>query len=371
MRLPPLLPPRLTKSGHYPVITMPETTSQTAIAAKSPNVAHWLACSLVAVTGVLLTFGALVTTYEAAMAVPDWPGTYGHNMFLFPFSEWFYGPWDLFLEHGHRLLGASVGILAIILAVAVWKTNQSSMVRGLVLAAVFLVVLQGVLGGLRVLLDDKTVAKVHACTGPLFFSVAVAIATLTSRRFQRTRDGSESPVPGMTPGSWIASGLVFASYVQLVAGAQLRHLDPAVGPSTFRWLVLFHLVGAATVAVLSLAAVCDSFGLLGLHSTRSVGRRFLSSFILFLVCSQVLLGFGAWIVSWGLPLGLLPDSIANRVPEMTAVVVARSSVSSIVVTGHVLVGMMILGASVIYCITSGGLPQAAGVKLVPRRGALA
>ena len=82
------------------------------------------------------------------MAVPDWPGTYGHNMFLFPFSEWFYGPWDLFLEHGHRLLGASVGILAIILAVAVWKTNQSSMVRGLVLAAVFLVVLQGVLGGL-------------------------------------------------------------------------------------------------------------------------------------------------------------------------------------------------------------------------------
>ena len=116
---------------------------------------------------------------------------------------------------------------------------------------------------------------------------------------------------------------------------------------------------------------CDSFGLLGLHSTRSVGRRFLSSFILFLVCSQVLLGFGAWIVSWGLPLGLLPDSIANRVPEMTAVVVARSSVSSIVVTGHVLVGMMILGASVIYCITSGGLPQAAGVKLVPRRGALA
>lgn len=377
MRLPPRLQLRLTKSGHYPDITMRDNTSHTAIAAKSPNVAHWLACSLVAVTGVLLTFGALVTTYEAAMAVPDWPGTYGHNMFLFPFAEWFYGPWDLFLEHGHRLLGASVGILTIILAVAVWKTNQSSMVRGLVLAAVFLVVLQGLLGGLRVLLDDKTVAKVHACTGPLFFSVAVALATLTSRRFQRTQDGGESPAPemtsgrGMTPGSWIASGLLFASYVQLVAGAQLRHLDPAVGPSTFRWLVLFHLVGAATVAVLSLSAVCDSFGVLGVQCNRSVGRRFLSAVILFFVCSQVLLGFGAWIVSWGLPLGLLPDSIANRVPEMTAVVVARSSVSSIVVTGHVLVGMMILGASVIYCIASGGLPQAAGVKLVPRRGALA
>ena len=364
-------PPRPTKSGHYPVITMPETTSQTAIATKSPNVAHWLACSLVAVTGVLLTFGALVTTYEAAMAVPDWPGTYGHNMFLFPFAEWFYGPWDLFLEHGHRLLGASVGILAIILAVAVWKTNQSSMVRGLVLAAVFLVVLQGVLGGLRVLLDDKTVAKVHACTGPLFFSVAVAIATLTSRRFQNKRACLENAASGMSLGGWIASGLLFASYIQLVAGAQLRHLDAAVGPSTFRWLVLFHLVGAATVAALSLAAVCESFGLLVTGSPRDGSRRFLSSAILFFVCSQVLLGFGAWVVSWGLPLGLLPDSIASRVPETSAVVVARSSLSSLIVTGHVLVGMMILGASVVYCIVSGGLPEAAGVNLVSRRRALA
>lgn len=350
---------------------MPDKKSPPYSAVTSPNVAHWIACCLVAVTGVLLTFGALVTTYEAAMAVPDWPGTYGHNMFLFPFAEWFFGPWDLFLEHGHRLLGASVGVLSLILAGAVWKTNQSAMVRGLVVAAVFLVVLQGVLGGLRVLLDDKTVAKVHACTGPLFFSVAVAVATLTSRRFQKTQARAETIGAGIPLGGWIASGLLFAAYIQLVAGAQLRHLDPTVGPSTFRWLVLFHLVGAATVAVLSLAAVCESFGFLGTSGTRNVGRRVLSSTILFFVCSQVLLGFGAWIVSWGLPLGLLPDSVASKVPEMAAVVVARSSLSSLVVTGHVLVGMMILGVSVVYCIASGGLPEAAGVKLVSRRRALA
>jgi len=350
---------------------MSETKTSQFNTAKSPNVAHWIACTLVAVTGVLLTFGALVTTYEAAMAVPDWPATYGHNMFLFPFEEWFFGPWDLFLEHGHRLLGASVGVISLVLAVVIWKTNQSSAVRGLVVAAVFLVVLQGVLGGLRVLLDDKTVAKVHACTGPLFFSVAVAIATLTSRRFQNRQACLGNAVSGMPLGGWIASSLLFASYIQLVAGAQLRHLDAAVGPSTFRWLVLLHLVGAATVAALSLASVCESFGLLVAGSARDGSRRFLSSAILFLVCSQVLLGFGAWVVSWGLPLGLLPDSIASRVPETSAVVVARSSLSSLIVTGHVLVGMMILGASVIYCIMSGGLPEAAGVKLVSRRRALA
>ncbi len=350
---------------------MPDKRSPPHSAVKSPNVAHWIACCLVVVTGVLLTFGALVTTYEAAMAVPDWPGTYGHNMFLFPFAEWFFGPWDLFLEHGHRLLGASVGVISLVLAGAVWKTNQSSMVRGLVVAAVFLVVLQGVLGGLRVLLDDKTVAKVHACTGPLFFSVAVAVATLTSRRFQNNRATSETGGSGIPFGGWIACGLLFASYIQLVAGAQLRHLDSTVGPSTFRWLVLFHLVGAATVAVLSLSAVCESFGVLGTNSTRSIGRRVLSSTILFFVCSQVLLGFGAWVVSWGLPLGLLPDSVANRVPETAVVVVARSGYSSLVVTGHVLIGMMILGASVVFCIVSGGLPNAAGLHLVPKRRALA
>ena len=76
-----------------------------------------------------------------------------------------------FLEHGHRLLGASVGVISLVLAAVAWKTRQSPAVRWLVVAAVFLVVLQGLLGGLRVLLDDKTVAKIHACTGAaIFFS---------------------------------------------------------------------------------------------------------------------------------------------------------------------------------------------------------
>jgi len=145
---------------------------------------HLVACLLVAVTAVLLCFGALVTTFDAAMAVPDWPGTYGHNMFLFPLAEWLHGPWDLFLEHGHRLLGALAGLVSLALAAVAWRTDTRPAVRWLAVAAVGLVVLQGCLGGARVLLDDKTIAKVHACTGPLFFAVAVAIATLAGRRFE-------------------------------------------------------------------------------------------------------------------------------------------------------------------------------------------
>ncbi len=299
--------------------------------------AHTVACVLVAVTAVLLCFGALVTTFDAAMAVPDWPGTYGHNMFLFPFADWFYGPWDLFLEHGHRLLGALVGMISLVLAAVVWRTHQSPAVRGLAAAAVLLVVVQGVLGGARVLLDDKTVAKVHACTGPLFFAVAVAIATLTRR--SSSSQSATSPAAVRSAG-----GLALASYVQLVAGAQLRHLDASVDPVTFRWLVAFHLAGAAAVAALAVAAVL---------CTRTCGQpaaRRWSLAILLLVGCQLALGVGAWVVNWGLPSGWLPASWAFSDPLL-----ARSLWGATVVTGHVVLGMMILGASVVLSIATGVL----------------
>ena len=96
---------------------------------RSFNWPHAIACLLVAATAVLLCFGALVTTFDAAMAVPDWPATYGHNMFLFPWAEWFYGPWDLFLEHGHRLLGAMVGVVSLVLAGVVWRSGPKNMLQ--------------------------------------------------------------------------------------------------------------------------------------------------------------------------------------------------------------------------------------------------
>jgi cytochrome c oxidase assembly protein subunit 15 len=307
-----------------------------------PNWTFPLACLLVGVTAVLLSFGALVTTYDAAMAVPDWPATYGHNMFLFPFAEWFYGPWDLFLEHGHRLLGATVGLITLALAAVVWLKEPQATVRALVVAAVVLVLVQGALGGARVLLDDKTVAKVHACTGPLFFAVAVAIAALTARR----NAGQASRLPEFAldrSALRVAMALMVAAYVQLVAGAQLRHLDAAaVTPGTFRWLVALHLAGAAAVAGLSWLAV----SLCG-PEVSPAARRWAAVIAALVVC-QLVLGAGAWVVSWGLPSGLLPASWMPAEP-----IAARSPRGAAVVTGHVVLGMMILGASVAFAITAG------------------
>lgn len=300
---------------------------------------HLVACLLVVVTALLLSFGALVTTYEAAMAVPDWPGTYGHNMFLFPMGEWLFGPWDLFLEHGHRLLGALVGIITLVLAGLVWWRGGTPAVRALACAAVLLVVGQGALGGARVLLDDKTVAKVHACTGPLFFAVAVALAVLTGgRRAARTVRPAAVSVPS---GAWPAVAMVVATYLQLVAGAQLRHVDVTVPPETFRGLVVLHVAGA--VAVLALA--------IGLWAT-STGSRRRPTALLVCVCAQWALGLGTWVVSWGLPTGMIAEAWRPAVP-----LVARSGWGAAVVTGHVVLGMLILGLSVAVAIGAGALDR--------------
>jgi cytochrome c oxidase assembly protein subunit 15 len=348
------------------MFTMQSTVTSNSGAGKWP---HRVACCLVGVTAVLLAFGAMVTTYEAAMAVPDWPATYGHNMFLFPWGEWFFGPWDLFLEHGHRMLGALVGLLTLVLVVSAWWTGQPFAVKALAGAALLLVLVQGLLGGLRVLLDDKTVAKVHACTGPLFFAVAVAIATLTSRWAARRALRSDHR---LTTQGWLAVGLMVAAYVQLVAGAQLRHLDATVGPATFRWLVVLHLFGAAVVTLFSLIVAAGAFGWVGQGDEPAcVAQRRWSAGLVALIAGQLALGCAAWIVSWGLPLGLLPDAVAAALPEPATVVVARSGVSALIVTGHVLLGMMILAASVVLCLVSGGLPQPVVVRLAPGRRALA
>jgi cytochrome c oxidase assembly protein subunit 15 len=310
------------------------------------NWTHLVACLLVGVTAVLLSFGALVTTYEAAMAVPDWPATYGHNMFLFPLADWLHGPWDLFLEHGHRLLGAATGIVAIALAAVAWRSQARPVVRWLAVAAIALVVVQGALGGARVLLDDKTVAKVHACTGPLFFAVAVAIATLS-----RTAAAFDRPV-GITR---VPVALLVAAYLQLVAGAQLRHLDATVSPATFHALVATHVAGACAVTVLAIvsAATCRFAG--------PAARRW-AWLMVAAVLGQMALGFGAWVVSWGLPSGLLPE--AWRLSEPLR---ARSGWSAAVVTGHVVLGMLILGGSVVLAIESGGFGRSLAAAVGDQR----
>src|SRR5437588_6239629 len=107
----------------------------------------WFSSITAAATLALIVIGGLVTSHGAGLAVPDWPNSFGYNMFLFPISKWI-GP--ILFEHTHRLAASTVGFLTIILAVWLWFAEDRQWVRSLGLIAVGAVILQGILGGLRV-----------------------------------------------------------------------------------------------------------------------------------------------------------------------------------------------------------------------------
>ena len=127
------------------------------------------------------------------MAVPDWPSTYGYNLFLYPWQTWLAGPWDLFIEHGHRLFGALVGMLTILLVVTAFRLDGRNWYRWATLGALALVIGQGALGGMRVLLDQRLLAQIHGCVVPIFFAVTVALAVWTSPRWLAGRTLADDP----------------------------------------------------------------------------------------------------------------------------------------------------------------------------------
>src|SRR5437867_1922586 len=132
-------------------------------------------------TLLLICSGGMVTSKGVGLAVPDWPTTFGYNMFLFPASKWIGG---IFFEHTHRLIASTVGFLTIILAAWLWLVDPRRWVRILGLAAIGAVILQGVLGGLRVTMLKDEIGIFHACLAQAFFALIVVIALVTSRSWQ-------------------------------------------------------------------------------------------------------------------------------------------------------------------------------------------
>src|SRR5437667_10589411 len=109
---------------------------------------HRFALLTACFTALLIFVGGLVTSTESGLSVPDWPTTYGWNMFTFPFSKWVGG---IFYEHTHRLMASFVGFLTVILTGWIWLSEERRWMKWLTTAALGTVILQGVLGGLTVL----------------------------------------------------------------------------------------------------------------------------------------------------------------------------------------------------------------------------
>jgi len=169
----------------------------------------------VAATVFLICSGGMVTSKGVGLAVPDWPTSFGYNMFLFPVSQWVGG---IFFEHTHRLIASVVGLLTVTLAIWLWRREERSWVRGLGVLAVGAVVLQGVLGGLRVTLLKDEIGVFHACLAQAFLGLLVFIALVTSRSWQSL------PKKIIDRRSLqLAIVTAFLIYLQLALGATMRH----------------------------------------------------------------------------------------------------------------------------------------------------
>src|ERR1700758_366152 len=139
---------------------------------------HWYAVVAAASVSLLICSGGFVTSHEAGMAVPDWPNTFGYNMFLFPVSRWVGG---VFFEHTHRLIASTVGLLTVILCIALFVIESRRWVKTLGLIAVAAVIVQGILGGLRVTENNAVLGLFHGCLAQSFFALMATIALVTSR----------------------------------------------------------------------------------------------------------------------------------------------------------------------------------------------
>jgi cytochrome c oxidase assembly protein subunit 15 len=248
---------------------------------------HRFAVLTAVATLALVSLGGLVTSHGVGMAVPDWPNTYGYNMFFFPISQWVGG---IFYEHTHRLLASTVGLLTSILALWLYGTKARPFMRwtGLVLlalaiativgapkhladalvlaltgvtlagasfvwpqcepspkwlrrlglAAFFAVVLQGVLGGLRVVWIKDQIGVFHAALAQVFFALVCSIALFTSRWWSKGTPKAKGREPkvladGLRQIAKAETGIRFSHLVillttvlilcQLVLGATMRH----------------------------------------------------------------------------------------------------------------------------------------------------
>jgi cytochrome c oxidase assembly protein subunit 15 len=213
-------------------------------------------------TAVLIFAGGLVTSTGSGLSVPDWPNTYGWNMFLFPLDKMVGG---IRYEHSHRLIASTVGFLILVLAAWLWRAEPRLWVRRLGYIALAAVITQGILGGITVLwyLPDP-ISIAHASLAQIVFCLTVAIALFASRGWTDVRPSTDDRLLQK-----LAVGTTAWIYIQILIGATMRHTDAGLAipdfPLAFGQLIpphwdpkiaihFAHRVGALVASALILAA---------------------------------------------------------------------------------------------------------------------
>lgn len=258
----------------------------------------------------LVIVGAGVTSKDAGMAFPDWPTSDGH---LLNPPGWL-AAGDKLWEHGHRLIGWTVGMLAIAVVGLAIKRGASKSVRILSVLTLLAIIVQGVMGGLRVTEISTTLAMIHGIWGQLCFCLAASTALISAVGWAKVRP--IAPV-GAGPLRKLCAFVSFAIVLQLAFGAALRHFgDSAALVLHVLWSIVVALfVGWAALWVLAQFPTTTMLS----RPAKVMGVLMALQLLLGGLAWLVTLGGGSWSVLW---LWLLP-------------------------TAHVAVGALILVSSVL------------------------
>ena len=164
----------------------------------------------------LIFAGALVKSHEVGLSVPDWPTTYGKQMFTFPLSDMVGG---IFYEHGHRIIATIVGFFTMIQAIWLGFSHYPNWLKKLGFVALAMVIIQGLFGGITVLFFlPPLVSIIHGILAQTFFIMTIIIAySMSQERENRVDNGM---VQAIRKGALLMGGLV---YIQLILGALMRH----------------------------------------------------------------------------------------------------------------------------------------------------
>jgi heme a synthase len=260
----------------------------------------------------LIVAGALVTSNDAGLSVPDWPTSLG-SLYKIPHLVG-----GVKFEHTHRMIAQLVGFLTIILAIWTWRMDPRRWMKFLGLTALGLVIAQGILGGITVLFYlPPAVSSAHAALAQTFFCVAVLIAVFTGRRWveQPLRVEFDTRRPSLFALTLLS---ILVLYLQLILGAMFRHHGLSWWP---------HVLNAAPVAaVLAWTAIRALTQYSEIEAVRRPAVVMLS-----LMIAQLCLGFVAFLtrVAWG------HDAVQPELPMVVSTV------------AHVAVGALLLATTVV------------------------
>src|SRR5215470_8151792 len=288
---------------------------------------HRFAVFVVAWTVLLLVFGALVTSNNAALSVPDWPKSFGT---WFPSLRQLAG--GAFFEHSHRVIAGVLGVLILVLAVVLCLKDERRWLRWFAAIAVGGVVVQAVLGGevVRKLLQ-YWLPELHACFGQIMFAAILGMAVFTSKWWTTERPLLEDPGSPSIQSIAVVNAVV--TFIQVFFGAGFRHQGMPIWP---------HMAGSLAVLGTTIWLAAALRRRFDASSELKFGRVLLHS----MVGTQILLGGAAY---WS---RLTTADAASPQPVMVLLTVI-----------HTVFGALTFGASVFVAMLC--------YRMVSRNGAVA